>query len=439
MNNYVYDLRQESLHETTADYRTMSGFDHISKFVGNLVGTENRAPVDRTTFATTEDEIKDVVSQQGFAIAAPEEQGYGLRLPAKVLRELISIPGKQPDIHNVYAMAQENSRRGAAMRRALNTVQAMAQEEAIANAWWLAYTDKEIYTHNPMESDPTEQFIIGVGTGQPVNVYNFCNPLTANHLYSIARSTELLSQVTNGYSKLLAPNVIVHSAFAAQYFEQDNSWQRPAGQAYEGLPFTELDRDSMDHDAAGSVDQTWTERTQAHELSHHIDYTLNPDKDDFEDYFEYIDHEQDGVIDKVRPRYRRGMRVKTSNRTIDTYCTDTINNSEPIRDYGYSGASEDLAVTSEEVVFGGTADPLRRDAYISVLQDFIHDFGKRFGTNNEAIAYTISQPHFLHIEHRTGSEIVMPAMRQLKEPIKIYVATEIGGLALRRRHSVAAK
>lgn len=144
MNNYVYDLRQESLHETTADYRTMSGFDHISKFVGNLVGTENRAPVDRTTFATTEDEIKDVVSQQGFAIAAPEEQGYGLRLPAKVLRELISIPGKQPDIHNVYAMAQENSRRGAAMRRALNTVQAMAQEEAIANAWWLAYTDKEI-------------------------------------------------------------------------------------------------------------------------------------------------------------------------------------------------------------------------------------------------------------------------------------------------------
>ncbi len=447
MDTFLYDPMTEHLIRDDASKRHVMIADRlrgrIGQFFGEKVTNEN---ADRSEFVLNPQQLNDRIENHPVEIVESiEEAQKTIWLPSAIGRRY-KLPESRPiEAEAVNILADSDLKARRALRDGIREVRSELKSEALDEVWWLSFADKRHYLRNPFEKDPTEQFVIYDGT-VPLNIYNFARPLAKWQLAKIAQTFNLMSQLTNGYANKIVPNLVIHDAFADSYFRRTNSFQQPAGQAWQGKPFIEVHPSVFSygrHEAKGSQSQTWLEQVVVHEIMHQLDFEADNDKSLFEDYFHYIDVNGDRIIDKIKPRdalvANNGSTPGRRNNLNSIYGEKAVRISAPHRDYGFTGAVEDLPVASEEAAFGGEIDSLRRDAFIHVLQRLVvasdNELAETFDREHpdyERLASFAPGDHpivvsavglpSVRIEKRIGSTIQLPVIESLNQPIKVLVA-----------------
>lgn len=367
----------------------------------------NKDPVNRQGFSNDSDSVIEDFFSTGYEfVDTPEEADQTVVLPRSVYNTILGDSGF------IGLVASKLFLDGS-----VALIREVAAQRALRDAWWLTYNNIRYYRYNPFDHDPTEQIVIQPNEGGEVSVYNFRRQkFRESQIESIAKAVVLMSQSTRGHTNDLVPNIVVHSAFTDTHFIRSGFSAQPAGQAWSGKPFIELNSREL-HGQSGSVGQSWLEQLCVHEIKHQIDDFVNPKVGVFEEYFRYIDDDRDKIIDRVVP---------TSTNEWKGHSTLAIQASIPHRDYGFTNAKEDLAVTSEEAAFGGEVDPLRRDAYLYVLQRFVDMKEQESGkmTENKSIPIVcdvVNGRKPVPIEVRTGSEIILPKLETTTRPLRLFV------------------
>lgn len=447
MDVFQFDPMTVRLEREDVSKRRMVFGDKLRGRFGHLFGekmTSNNA--DRSEFILNKQQLHHRIENHPFEIVeSVEDAQMTIWLPPAVGRRY-SLPENIPiEAEAVTMLADSDPKAGKVLASGINEAKRALKRNAREEAWWLGYADQRHYTRNPFEKDPTEQFVIDDG-GLDLNIYNFSSPLTKWQLVKIAQTFNLMSQLTNGHSSEIVPNLVIHDAFANNYFTRTNSFEQPAGQAWQGKPFIEIHPSVFSYgrfEARGSLGQTWLEQVLVHEIMHQLDYEADSDKSLFEDYFQYIDFNGDMIIDKIKPRdaliFANSTKPKHRNNLNSVYGAKAVRISAPHRDYGFTGPVEDLPVASEEAAFGGEVDSLRRDAFIHVLQRLViasdNRLAEKLGSDHpdyERLVSDMAEDHpitvpvdgltSIRIEKRVGSNMRLPEINSLKQPFNLLVA-----------------
>ena len=276
--------------------------------------------------------------------------------------------------------------------------------EARQQAWWYDYRDTEFYSRDIFASDPTETYTIVADDDPVMKIYNFAAPLPQTDVAKLVSGMAVMSHYTEGFSRDLVPNVVVHDAFRPFYDRRSGQWLSVEGDAPYGAPVINVSRDARGY--PGSVGQSWLEQVYTHEVSHQIDEAVGR-RNTFRQYFDYKDSDRDGIIDAAPP--------KRSHAQHHAYDERTILSSQPNRAYGYENACEDLAVTGEEVPFGGRSDLPRKDAYNAVIANYIDR------SRQHARAVPKPLPRDIMATRATGADMTMPSAPALESPLRIHV------------------
>lgn len=415
INSSVYDPRLEQLFGAEAsqahgvEARLSRVFRRIFPNIAFTPEIESGA-VDRTDFYATKDELLEVGFAQGVVVVEDD--------PDFVHTEARGV---------IKALESDElplNKRVKLERRVLRAKDQHVMDIVEARAWWTIYENKKYYTRNIFASDPTEQIVIhGQENEVPVSVLNFGHALQNWQIQDIVATVNIMSQSTRGAIRSLVPNIVIHDAFTPSYFAHTNSYDVPAGQAWGGKPFIELNRASIDGGRRGSKNQSWLSQIIAHEMKHQIDAFYEPRRAAFTEYFRYYDDDGDKIIDRVVP---------LATHMWHGHSDDAVAASRPHRDYGYVNAKEDLAVTSEEAVFGGKADPLRRDAYLEILQKFVCAYFDR-SQQDVPLGVDFASIVPFAIERRKGSSIELPRIPELSREQRVQIMATAGLLDLFRR------
>jgi|GEM_PF-3123087 len=364
-----------------------------------------REPVDRSKFFTNDAELDTAVNGLTTLFVdedAPADSRGILNAPSSLIE-----PGDELYYGDIQAIVASNKPIGTRLDRMVANARSQRKNQAHSEDWWDRFSDEENFTHNVFQGDPTEQITIGRDQIEPVTVYNFGEKLRKRHIESVIGAVAAMSVMTDGYTRALTPYIVIHDAFKSEYFEQSQSFDKAAGRAWMGEPFIEARRSSFDSSSTGSVGQSWVSQLIGHEISHQIDEEASANYPDFNSYFHYIDTNRDGLIDYVKPR----------SSFASDYEEHHINSSRPVRQYGFTNSTEDLATVGEELPFGGDVDQLRKDAYMKVIEAFKEKSFKKHGEMQPL-------PEQLKVEITRGGEINLPVATSLSTPIRIRVEND---------------
>jgi len=371
-----------------------------------------REPVDRSKFFTNDAELDTAVNGLATLFVDKDAQADSrgvLNAPSSLIE-----PGDELYYSDIQAIVASNKPIGTRLDRMVANARSQRKNQAQSEDWWDLFSDENYFSHNVFQQDPTEQITIGRDQIEPVTIYNFGEKLRRRHIEGVIGAVAAMSVMTDGYTRALTPYIVVHDAFKEQYFQQSKSFDRAAGRAWQGEPFIEARRSSFDGASTGSVGQSWVSQLIGHEISHQIDEAVSAGYPEFSSYFHYIDTNRDGLIDYVKPR----------SSFSSEYAQHHINTSRPVRQYGYTNSTEDLATVGEEVPFGGDVDTLRHDAYMKVIEAFKEKGHKKHGEMQPL-------PDKLKVEITRGGEMTLPVAPSLANPIRIRVENDnigrIGG------------
>ncbi len=421
MIDHVYDVRREALvlDETMA---RRSGL--FSKILDRLDGQlespleptrfTNLDPVDRSEFVVSSSDLMKKLAMSSVMIVGSNHYADGkLNIDSGVP---IPNEGEALLYSSEAALADDlRATRSAAhsLRMALEDARTRMLIKAIKEAWWWKFDDERHYEANPFRRDPTEQIVLKFGDDKEFTTYNFGEKLPADRIQQLARAVSHVAQITNGAIVDLVPNLVIHNDFQPRHFKRSNATKKPGGQAWSGEPWIELST-KVGSRPKGSRGQTYFEQCIVHELHHQIDAHIDPREGVFKDYFMYIDDDKDGLIDRTFP-------LSEKERWAYAHNNQRTNGSQPHRDYGLTNPKEDLAVTSEESVYGGKVDKYRREAHIEELTRFV---AKYTGVDaaNATIAYPLDTPNYIAIETRQGSDIQLPQLSVAQRPIRLKIS-----------------
>lgn len=449
MESFTFDPVKQGVEQLNAHGEPLTIKYRFKGFLKGLTGIGSEAdyiPANRENFFLNAKQLSGIVSEMDVEITDEGDAAHHLWLPYTNMSRRLDIPAnRQLSGEAVDVLTRHDPGASRALRHGIRSAKSAVIQQASESAWWLTYANKNEYSHNPFEQDPTEQYVIHL-PGADVNIYNFAGSMSKAELAEITHAIYLTSQLTNGLSARLVPNVVIHNAFIPRYFDRDNRVMRPDGQAWQGKPFIEINGTVLGtrgYGDRGSLGQSWLERVAVHELTHQVDDVTDDGTPSFKQYFKYVDTDGDHLIDQIKPRETivrlRQVNHRSKRGLIEVYGEKAVKASAPYRDYGYTNATEDLTVTSEEAAFGGIVDAIRRDAFIDVLQKFVIAFDNSLGAklgpshpdylrlvskdiNDHPIAVPVDQSGQVDIERRTGSEVILPTVDILQAPLKVSVA-----------------
>lgn len=364
--------------------------------------TNLRRPVDRSRFFTNYTELVSAVNNLEVLLVE-RDQSADIRGSVKAPSSLLK-PGDVLRSADIKRLIETDQPAGARLETMVGLVRHRRTRLAQTEDWWERFSDRNYFTENIFETDPTEQIVIGQDQIEPVTIYNFGEKLRKSHLVGLIGAVSVMSTFTDGYSRAHTPYIVVHDAFKPHHFARSGQTERAAGRAWAGEPFIEARRSALSTGPKGSMGQPWTAQLVAHELSHQIDNAVSSNYADFNSYFHYVDEDGDGLVDYVKP-------------TTDfarAYSERELSLSEPVRDYGYTNGAEDLATVAEEVPFGGRVDRLREDAYREIVEAFKDISRKKYGEMQPL-------PDILKVEISRGGEVKLPLAPSLARPIQIRV------------------
>ena len=367
-----------------------------------------RQPVDRTKFFTNDAELDAAVNGLATMIVdrnEPADSRGAIKASSSIIK-----PGDELFAADIQSILETNNTVAIRLNALAKNARYQRSNQAQSEDWWSRFADTQHFSQNVFEQDPTEQIIIGRDQIEPVTVYNFGEKLRKGHIQSVLGAVAAMSTLTDGYTRALSPYIVIHDAFLAQHFAQSNTFDKAAGRAWLGEPFIEARRSTFDANAKGSRGQTWVSQLIAHEISHQIDEDASPNYPDFNSYFHYIDENGDGLVDYVKPRAS----------FASDYDQPDLTASRPVRQYGFTNSTEDLATVGEEVPFGGDVDRLRKDAYMEVIEAFKEKGAKKYGDMQPL-------PEKLKVEIARGGEINLPVATALSTPIRLRVENTNAG------------
>jgi len=367
-----------------------------------------KQPVDRTKFFTTEIELNTAVNGLATMFVdknEPADNRGVLKAPSSLIE-----PGDELLSHDIQEIIEANGSVSDRLNRMVTNARIYRKSQALTENWWHRFSDDTSFSYNVFKHDPTEQITIGRDQIEPVTVYNFGEKLRKRHVESVIGAVAAMSAMTDGYTRALTPYIVIHDAFKEQYFQQGKRFDKAAGRAWLGEPFIEARRSSFDGSVPGSAGQSWVSQLIGHEISHQIDEEVSAHYPEFNSYFHYIDENHDGLIDYVKPL----------SSFASEYTQHHINTSRPVRQYGYTNSTEDLATVGEEVPFGGAVDALRKDAYMKVIEAFKEKSYIKHGDMQPL-------PQQLKVEVARGGEINLPVAAALSTPIRIRVENTAAG------------
>jgi len=396
MRHFTYNHSRRKLAATNEDFSRPAFRDHLrSIFMGNIAtyGDCSGEP-DAVGENLTKASIRQTIGNLAVTLVDHTEDVDAVLLLTDEERELLDT--------SAPLMPRRRKKLSNRLDNVIGHARTTRYEAALEQAWWLVLNDAQSYQSNPFESTPSEQYTVGEGQIDPINIYNFSETLRRQQLIDILSAFAIMSALTEGQMRNVVPNITIHDQMNESYFADSQEWLRPAGLAWHHQPFIDLRRSAFDG-PYGLMGQSWLQRLVVHELTHHIDRSTG-EAPQFEKYFSYVDRDRDGVAEKITP-----VSPLTSK-----YHPHVIQSSKPIRSYGYTNAREDMSVTAEEVAFGEGIDPIRRDAFSEIVTSFTQQQYARFGD-------VAPWPNDLHVVRRTGSEIMLPManMPALSDPIQV--------------------
>jgi hypothetical protein len=386
----------------TKELKSISDGERHSFQRGFLQGAASleHQPVDRTKFFTNDTELEAAINGLSTVFVGKDDDA-DTRGVLDASASLIRL-GDELQSSEVQAIVEADEAIGVRLDDLVTNARTQRHHQAHSEDWWDRFSDEKHFSHSVFLSDPTEQIVIGRDQIEPVTVYNFGEKLHRSHIESVIGAVAAMSVLTDGYTRALTPYIVIHEAFLNQHFQQSNTVDKPAARAWLGEPFIEARRSTFDTPIEGSRGQSWVSKLIAHEISHQIDEEVSPSYPDFSNYFHYIDENGDGLIDYVKPL----------SSFASVYNQDELSTSLPVNPYGFTNSAEDLATVGEEVAFDGYVDPLRRDAYMKVIEAFKQKGAMKYGEMQP-------MPESLKVEVARGGEIQLPVAAALSRPIQI--------------------
>jgi len=296
------------------------------------------------------------------------------------------LKGTDADDYILRQLRANNTDTDQAVNEHIMVLKERAEERFENNMWWHVYYDHELYRHNPIEDDTLADQVVFSDGGEQIKLHNYTEPLMPEAIDAIREVIEEYAQLTNSKIFEVTQAIVIHDAFAEQYFKVEDANREPSGRSYSQKGMIEVNGDIIHklHDALRARQLTdddrnaeelvarYTKRLKviiAHELAHQIDADMS--RGNHTSFTRYFDYEENSdpedhrlVVTPKQDAFKRWDNQEP------LFCAEVADTSVPTYDYGHSNAAEDFATASELLILAPrNLDPLRREALLQLISD----------------------------------------------------------------------